>query len=216
MIDFENIDDIPSPIRDFYTLQEFREETGRFIEEHFTYQDEYGKTHTGTRLVPEYKFVKRVVPCPVKESKSMDDVWQVAQLHRGKRDDLIRSFLEMVNNGTLQRFHHAYLRWYQDKPDVKNPAFYETQGNPEAQPNFSQDLYDAAVMVWESQEPQRPELIAVDQWFIDNAPKLRNLAYPPIEEQMRMRFEDELNGTTTWRDAMQLVNTQYPLQANAL
>tara|TARA_B100000073_G_scaffold162276_1_gene134228 strand:- start:187 stop:576 length:390 start_codon:yes stop_codon:yes gene_type:complete len=38
----------------------------------------------------------------------------------------------------------------------------------------------------------------------------RAFEYPPIEEQQDMQFHDAVNGTTTWKDAIQAVKDKYP------
>ena len=38
----------------------------------------------------------------------------------------------------------------------------------------------------------------------------RRLKYPTVEEQMDMLYKDEINGTTTWKDAIAAVKAAYP------
>jgi hypothetical protein len=38
----------------------------------------------------------------------------------------------------------------------------------------------------------------------------RQLAYPNIPDQLDMLFKDQMNGTTTWRDAITAVKNKYP------
>lgn len=44
-----------------------------------------------------------------------------------------------------------------------------------------------------------------DQYAID-----RSTAYPPIQEQLDMQYWDSVNGTTTWKDAIEAVKTENP------
>ena len=38
----------------------------------------------------------------------------------------------------------------------------------------------------------------------------RQMAYPTIQEQLDMQYHDEVNGTTTWKDAIAQVKADYP------
>ena len=40
--------------------------------------------------------------------------------------------------------------------------------------------------------------------------RIRKRAYPSWQEQMDMQYEDEVNGTTTWKDAVEAVKTKWP------
>ena len=44
-----------------------------------------------------------------------------------------------------------------------------------------------------------------DQYAID-----RSRAYPSIQEQLDMQYWDSVNGTTTWKDAIEAVKTEHP------
>ena len=44
-----------------------------------------------------------------------------------------------------------------------------------------------------------------DQYAIDRA-----VAYPSIQEQFDMQYWDSVNGTTTWKDAIEAVKTENP------
>ena len=43
-----------------------------------------------------------------------------------------------------------------------------------------------------------------------NAISNRIQAYPRIEEQLDMQFHDSVNGTTTWKDAIQAIKDANP------
>lgn len=38
----------------------------------------------------------------------------------------------------------------------------------------------------------------------------RRLAYPLIEDQLDMLYQDQINGTTIWRDTITAIKIQYP------
>jgi hypothetical protein len=40
--------------------------------------------------------------------------------------------------------------------------------------------------------------------------ELRSLAYPSIQDQLDMQYWDSVNGTTTWKDAIEAVKTENP------
>jgi hypothetical protein len=44
----------------------------------------------------------------------------------------------------------------------------------------------------------------------DNCHEPRRLAYPSIQDQLDMMYKDEINGTTTWKDAIEKVKADYP------
>jgi hypothetical protein len=44
-----------------------------------------------------------------------------------------------------------------------------------------------------------------EQYAID-----RSRAYPSIQEQLDMQYWDSVNGTTTWKDAIEAVKTEHP------
>lgn len=212
---FLTLEEVPAPLVAFYKEQTLLElqlnEDGspQMVEESFSYEDENGIGQTGTRWVPLYLPVVRVVKIPRTEGKSIDDVWFAARLHKGTRDDLLKSFLGMVNAETAETFHDDYLEWFMSEPKADDPQFvsYDHDGNP----YYDSVLYQEALSNWQSKVPADLVLIDVDQWFLDNAQELRKLAYPSREEQMEMQFNDMMNGTTTWQEAIMAVNLQYPL-----
>lgn len=206
---FETIGDVPAAIADFYHIDTRHEPTGEQVEETYEYQDDQGNTLTGTRLVPEYVNVDYVVLNTSPEFKSMSDVWMVVNLHKGSRDDLIRLFLGMVNNKDQWKFHDKYLDWMAKEPSAEDPVYSPV--DEFGVPVFDNTMFNAATTQWNSEKPVRPAPLNIDQWFLDNVEALRKAAYPTMEEQMRLQFEDMMNGTTLWRDTMQAVNEQYPL-----
>ncbi|MEJ2766988.1 hypothetical protein VV869_23860, partial [Photobacterium sp. MCCC 1A19761] len=101
---FAKIDDVPAVLAAFYTaethsVQQFNEDQTPVTKEiEYQYPDENGDLQTGTCPEPVFVAVDVVVPVPVGERKSWDDVWRIVGRHKGTRDDLIRQFLGMVCN----------------------------------------------------------------------------------------------------------------------
>jgi len=64
-------------------------------------------------------------------------------------------------------------------------------------------------------QAQKEEIAA--EWNLREAEKAKTAyieqrisAYPPIAEQLDMQYHDNINGTTTWADAIQAVKDKYP------
>jgi hypothetical protein len=52
---------------------------------------------------------------------------------------------------------------------------------------------------------------AVNAWVSpDQYARDRRVAYPSIQEQLDMQYWDSVNGTTTWKDAIEAVKTEHP------
>lgn len=54
------------------------------------------------------------------------------------------------------------------------------------------------------------EFTMSDQFKLDNYAELRKHTYPSIGDQLDMQYHDNLNGTTTWDDAIAAVKLLYP------
>jgi hypothetical protein len=55
------------------------------------------------------------------------------------------------------------------------------------------------------------DLDAVNAWVDPEQYALdRANAYPSIQEQLDMQYWDSVNGTTTWKDAIEAVKTEHP------
>lgn len=50
----------------------------------------------------------------------------------------------------------------------------------------------------------------VGQWKEQNYALLREAAYPSLEEQLGMQYDDSINGTTTWLDMQESIKAKYP------
>ena len=65
--------------------------------------------------------------------------------------------------------------------------------NPDSQP--SDDEINAAWEAWKAEDQYKD---------------LRRDAYPSYKEQLDMQYWDQVNGTTTWKDAITKIKTDYP------
>jgi len=55
------------------------------------------------------------------------------------------------------------------------------------------------------------EIIKLEQEYIAKQyQRDRADAYPSIQEQLDMQYWDSVNGTTTWKDAIEAVKTEHP------
>ena len=55
------------------------------------------------------------------------------------------------------------------------------------------------------------DLDAVNAWVDPEQYALdRRASYPSIQEQLDMQYWDSVNGTTTWKDAIEAVKTEHP------
>ena len=64
---------------------------------------------------------------------------------------------------------------------------------------FIQDVAEQGIEIVEGPDVKSPSY-----------DKLRAAEYPSREEQLDMQFNDQVNGTTTWRDTIQAIKDKYP------
>ena len=84
--------------------------------------------------------------------------------------------------------HEAIYALYPNVKRIVENTSYDASGN--------EVTIDAdAVNAWVS-----PEQYARD----------RRASYPSIQEQLDMQYWDSVNGTTTWKDAIEAVKTEHP------
>ena len=57
--------------------------------------------------------------------------------------------------------------------------------------------------------PVRPPVIGAAQWKLNNYSLLRQQSYGTWQEQMDMLYEDQVNGTTKFRDAINVVKNKH-------
>ena len=84
--------------------------------------------------------------------------------------------------------HEAIYALYSNVVKIIEDTPYDASGN-----EVTVDV--DAVNAWVS-----PEQYARD----------RRVAYPSIQEQLDMQYWDSVNGTTTWKDAIEAVKTEHP------
>lgn len=66
-------------------------------------------------------------------------------------------------------------------------------------------------------EPTKEELIAAEPLMLDHEAsiaylELRINAYPPYGDQLGMMYDDKVNGTNTWVEAIAAIKAKYPKQ----
>jgi len=84
--------------------------------------------------------------------------------------------------------HKAIYELYSNIVTIRGNVAVDANGN-EVEINMD------AVNAWVD-----PEQYALD----------RANAYPSIQEQLDMQYWDSVNGTTTWKDAIEAVKTEHP------
>ena len=84
--------------------------------------------------------------------------------------------------------HEAIYALYSNIVTIRGNVAVDANGN-EVEINMD------AVNAWVD-----PEQYAID----------RSRAYPSIQEQLDMQYWDSVNGTTTWKDAIEAVKTEHP------
>lgn len=209
---FEKLIDVPEKIRPFYH-EEIRNEpvinetTGELVmvDEQYTYQDEEGTTQTAVRKVQKYLDVVYVKLIPFGEIKTDTDLLSVVKYQKGKGDHIIRSFIDMVNNGIKSKFHGDYIEYLNSiEENKKAQEYYDTEIAGGVLPE------DVLISVPEVLPEPTLELIDTDTWFLENYTILRKAAYPGIADQLDILYHDRINGDASWIDAIQAVKEQYP------
>tara|TARA_Y100001963_G_C6419143_1_gene281869 strand:- start:142 stop:438 length:297 start_codon:yes stop_codon:yes gene_type:complete len=79
-------------------------------------------------------------------------------------------------------------------------------------------LIDNDILIWKDESKTEPteseinaEIARLDQVYIDEKYKRdRASAYPSIQDQLDMQYWDQVNSTTTWKDAIAKVKSDYP------
>ena len=85
-------------------------------------------------------------------------------------------------------------------------------------PNAEWSLYDNSVLVWHDTEQTQPTDAEIEAEIVrlqadydaKQYARDRADAYPSIQEQLDMQYWDSVNGTTTWKDAIEAVKTEHP------
>lgn len=71
---------------------------------------------------------------------------------------------------------------------------------------------------WQVEDPM-PDNATIQQWMIQydlafrvlGVKQQRSETYPSIQDQLDMMYNDKINNTTTWVDAISSVKLQYPI-----
>ena len=85
----------------------------------------------------------------------------------------------------------------------------------DAQVHIIGDNIDTAILNWSSSEISKEDIktkMAELQTAYDNNKYQRDRAeaYPSMQEQLDMQYWDNVNGTTTWQDAIAKVKSDIP------
>jgi hypothetical protein len=76
------------------------------------------------------------------------------------------------------------------------------------------DTYDS--LIWHSEDQDKPtekefnDAVTAYKTEYDALQYQRDRQYPSIGDQLDMQYHDELNGTTTWKDAVAKVKSDNP------
>jgi hypothetical protein len=137
--------------------------------------------------------------------------WETVSLaidtHKGKNDALIRTLVDgALENDLWCWFEGELQEYYKEKDRIELE-------NQEASPTIDNDgtviPYVQQTLPTEPIVPTR-QSGDVDEWMLANWEKLRQAAYASKEEQLAMLYDDQVNGTTTFKDHNASVKTQYP------
>jgi len=147
-----------------------------------------------------------VVELPRGETKTWSDVKRVIVKHRGQRDDLVESFVSMVNEGERWAYHDNYLSWLSSEPSpLELPSDIDSD-----EAAILTESYDMMAHQWEQSEPTYPTLVTWGQYKKLNCNELRQAAYAPDDKQLEMMNDDHRNGTRNWIGHQDAVKAQYP------
>ena len=77
-------------------------------------------------------------------------------------------------------------------------------------------------IIWHDEEqpkPSKDEVLAevdriISEYRSTEYQRLRAAEYPPLADQLDMQYHDALNGTTTWKNAIDAVKAKYPKPEN--
>ena len=80
------------------------------------------------------------------------------------------------------------------------------------------NINDGVIENWNNADREKPTETEIQSWYDGlsdywtniNVQLNRKNAYPSIAEQLDMQYWDSVNGTTTWKDAIQAVKDANP------
>lgn len=136
--------------------------------------------------------------------------WPVSEMAFDLRHPNV-SFVMPLDEATLAQF--GYGTYKLSDPQAYDAEWQEAQ---EATPALQDGVW---VQQWTIVDKYTAEERAAKEAEIATAAaeaaateyqRLRAGAYPSLQEQMDMLYWDEVNGTTTWKDAIAKVKADYP------
>ena len=84
---------------------------------------------------------------------------------------------------------------------VESAEEFDTNVSIDVVEGFTPPTYEQCVAKLAELQAQQE----TNQWYYDRAN-----AYPSLQEQLDMMYKDQVDGTTTWADAITDVKTRYP------
>lgn len=191
---FTEITDVPLNIRDFYqevTVTEPKldaEGNPVFSSEPVPAVDEFGNETTNIIQVPVFEDVTYVELKPRLETKTLEDLHRVNNIHKGSNAELIERFALMVRQDQDYKYLDSYLAWLDERSqlaEVKprraiNEAGEFIQDDPDTEINemwengFTPGMYDAQLAEFDTTEPQPPEPFDTNAWIQEHFIPLRH------------------------------------------
>ena len=136
--------------------------------------------------------------------------WPVSEMAFDLRHPNV-SFVMPLDEATLAQF--GYGTYKLSDPQTHDAQWQEAQ---EATPALQDGVW---VQQWTIVDKYTAEERAAKEAEIAAAAaeaaateyqRLRAVAYPSLQDQMDMLYWDNVNGTTTWQDAIAAIKAQYP------
>ena len=150
----------------------------------------------------------------VKLENGLPVEWPVSEMAFDLRHPNV-SFVKPIDRETLAQF--GYGVYNLSDPEAYDAQWQEAQ---EASPVLLDDVwmqnwtivdkYTSEVRSAKQAEIDASEEAAAAEMAATEYKRLRELAYPTINEQMDMQYWDTVNNTTNWKDAITKVKTDYP------
>ena len=175
----------------------------------------------GNHVEAIYTTKTRIKPRP--QTKTLIDVERV--ISNKKPDAITNSFVEMYLKGIQWDWLEKYKEWEQDCEELNawNAEFAGTVSHTESvrvvsgEGEFATVTYEDQDVLWEAKqlpdEPVRPALQTLEQWRLNNYAMLRQAAYPSVVDQLEALYDDQINGTTKFKDMIDTVKTKIPKNA---
>lgn len=181
---YENIQDVPAEIAEFYSITTVSTPTGGMVTEEYTYLDENNEEQTGSRLVPEMATITSVVANPRGQQYTWESVDTLIRKHGGGKDSAINQFISFATGADNWEYHDNYLTWLALEPTLESSEFVIPEdGVDPAEWLYDESSYNDALVVWQDQKPVRVDpSIRAEEAYIYNAKIQRDLnRYAPID-----------------------------------